>query len=47
MDHLVQGIDNLKKKINPFVRYKVSEEVQPGPREGTGTKMCKGFLKVK
>lgn len=46
MHHLVQGIDNFQK-INPFVRYKVSEEVQPGLHEGTGTKMCKGFLKVK
>ena len=46
MHHLVQGIDNLQN-INPFVRYKVSEEVQPGPHEGTGTKICKGFLKVK
>lgn len=46
MHDLVQGIDNFQK-INPFGRYKVSEEVQPGLHEGTGTKTCKGFLKVK
>ena len=45
MHHLVQRIDNLQN-INPFVRYKVSEDVQPRPHEGTG-RMCKGFLKVK